>query len=121
MIRLGTIAWLLLVATSGYAMFQVKYEVSQLEDELTRVNRQIAADREATHVLNAEWSRLNQPSRLDDLAKRHLHLAPVAASQIGSIDALPRRVTGPAPGGVAAAPTPSNAPHITVAKLGNNR
>jgi cell division protein FtsL len=102
MIRLSTIAWMLLVAVSGYAMFQVKYEVMQLEDELTRVNHQIAQSREAIHVLNAEWSYLNQPARLDQLAKRFLTLGPIAAAQVGRIDSLPQRPEVVAAGAVAA-------------------
>ncbi|HEX7970204.1 MAG TPA: hypothetical protein VF502_18415, partial [Stellaceae bacterium] len=103
MIRLGTILWALLVAASGYAMFQVKYEVVQLEDELARVNRQIVADAEAVRVLNAEWSFLNQPARLDRLAKRYLSLGPIATAQLGHIDSLPRRSPMP-PAAVAVAP-----------------
>ena len=105
MIRLGTILWALLVAASGYAMFQVKYEVVQLEDELARVNRQIVADAEAVRVLNAEWSFLNQPARLDRLAKRYLNLGPIATAQLGHIDSLPRRSPAP-PAAVAVAPPP---------------
>jgi cell division protein FtsL len=107
MIRLSTIAWGLLVAISGYAMFQVKYEVMQLEDELGRVNHQITDSREAIHVLNAEWSVLNQPARLDQLAKRYLSLGPIAAAQVGRIDSLPQRPEVAAAGSVAAPAEPS--------------
>ncbi len=107
MIRRSTIFWLLLVAASGYAMFQVKYEVGQLEDELARVNHQIVADHEAMHVLSAEWSRLNQPSRLDELAKRHLHLGAIATSQIGQVETLPRRAAPAAAAIAATQPAPS--------------
>ncbi len=105
MIRLGTILWALLVAASGYAMFQIKYEVVQLEDELARVNRQIVADNEAIRVLNAEWSFLNQPARLDRLAKRYLGLGPIATAQLGHIDSVPRRSPSP-PAAVAVASPP---------------
>jgi hypothetical protein len=103
MIRLGTIAWLLLVAASGYAMFQVKYEVAKLEDQLARLDRGIAQSREATRVLGAEWSFLNQPARLDQLAHRYLDLHPLLPAQLASIDSLPRRSQTP-PAAVAVAP-----------------
>jgi len=54
MMRLSTILWALLVGISGYAMFQVKYQVVQLEDELTRLNRQIGEGQEQIRVLGAE-------------------------------------------------------------------
>lgn len=104
MIRLSTLLWMLLVAVSGYAMFQVKYEVGRLDEELGRVNRQIAADREAIHVLNAEWSFLNQPARLDQLAKRYLDLGPIRTVQVGRLDTLPQHPGAPSPAAVTAAP-----------------
>ena len=108
MIRLGTVLWLLLVAASGYAMFQIKYEVMKLDDELARINRQIVASRESTRVLGAEWSFLNQPDRLDRLAKRYLSLKPIATAQIGSIDSLPRRSPVPPAAVAVAAPLPAS-------------
>jgi hypothetical protein len=107
MIRMGTAVWLALVAASGYAMFHIKYEVMKLEDQLTRVNRQIAANRESTRVLGAEWSFLNQPDRLNRLAKRYLSLGPIATAQIGSIETLPRRSPVPPAAVAAAAPLPA--------------
>jgi cell division protein FtsL len=108
MIRLGTAMWLLLVAASGYAMFQIKYEVVKLEDELTRINRQIVTSRESTRVLSAEWSFLNQPGRLDRLAKRYLSLGPIATAQLGSVDSLPRRSPVPPAAVAVAAPLPAS-------------
>jgi cell division protein FtsL len=102
MIRLSTALWVVVVIAVGYGMFQVKYEVMQLEEQLARVNRSITEDREAIRVLNAEWSFLTQPSRLDQLAKRHLALGPIGTSRLGRLDALPERPgEGPA---LAAAP-----------------
>ena len=42
-------------------------------------------------VLRAEWSYLNRPDRLSELASRHLALGPVAPVQVGDIAALPAR------------------------------
>jgi hypothetical protein len=91
MIRLSTILWTLAVMVAGYAMFQVKYEVGLLEDRLTQLNHDIAASREETRVLDAEWSLLSDPQRLDRLNKTFLHLTPVATAQIGSLDQIPFR------------------------------
>jgi hypothetical protein len=91
MIRLSTILWLLAVMAAGYAMFQVKYQVGLLEDRLAQLNHDIAASREETRVLDAEWSLLSDPQRLDRLNKTFLHLTPVATAQIGGIDQVPFR------------------------------
>jgi hypothetical protein len=121
MIRFSTVLWALLVGVSGYAMFQVKYEVMQLEDELAHVNHQITDGREQIRVLDAEWSFLNQPSRLAQLSKRFLDLAPISPEQIGHLSQLPRR--SPLPPAAAAAPAPPSvssqptaAPRLVIAR-----
>ncbi len=91
MIRPSTILSIIAVSAVGYGMFQVKYEVMQLEERLNRVNHRIAERREAIHVLNAEWSLLSQPTRLDELARRYLNLAPITNAQLGHLDTLPLR------------------------------
>lgn len=82
MIRLSTIFWTVAVVIAGYAMFQVKFHVAKLEDEFTRLNRQIATTREETRVLDAEWTLLDDPKRLDQLNSAFLKLQPVAPPQI---------------------------------------
>ena len=96
MIRPGSALWIAVILLVGYAMFQVKYEVAQQDEELARINRQIAATREATRVLNAEWSFLTQPSRLSGLEKRYLNLVPIGNAQLGDVAAIPLRQAAPA-------------------------
>lgn len=94
MIRLSTILWTLAVVIAGYAMFQVKFHVAKLDDELARFNRQIAATREETRVLTAEWTLLDDPQRLDRLNSVSLRLQPVAPAQIAQpaqLDQIPMR------------------------------
>ena len=91
MIRFSTIIWLILVAATGYAMFQVKYQVSQLDEKLAHINRQIADDQEAIHVLKAEWAFLNQPNRLAALNQRYLGLGPIGTKMLASLDTPPLR------------------------------
>jgi len=93
MLRLSTWVWLSLVGVVGFAMFQVKYQVMQVEDELNRVNRLIDGDRAEMRVLDAEWSFLNRAAWLDDLRRRYLTLAPISGSQIGSLDQIPFRAS----------------------------
>jgi len=105
MIRLTTILWMLAVMIAGYAMFQVKYEVVRLEDRLAQLNHDVAAARDESRVLNAEWSLLSDPQRLDRLNQTFLHLSPVGTAQIGSIDHIPFRPgTAPTPMLAKAAP-----------------
>src|SRR5262249_26392595 len=92
MIGRGTLLWLALAIVAGVGLFQVSYRVQSLEDELTRVNRQILQERDTIHLLRAEWSYLNEPTRLAELAQRHLNLTPLAATQMVAIEDLPLRL-----------------------------
>lgn len=98
MIRIGTIAWFVVLALLGVGLFQVKYAVQAKERELRSVNKQITADRQILRVLEAEWSYLNDPVRLADLTRRHTDLAPAMANQIAGFgDLRARPVATPTP------------------------
>ncbi|MGQ0663363.1 MAG: cell division protein FtsL [Pseudomonadota bacterium] len=97
MIRLSTGLWLALAAVLGYGLFHLKHEVKALEDELFRLDRAVLAELEAIHVLRAEWSYVNQPQRLQELAGRHLDLRPMRPTQLGRAADLPARPPEDAP------------------------
>ena len=110
MIRPSTAVWLAMVACVGFVMFKVKYEVQELDEQLVRVNREIAADRDTIHVLKAEWSFLAKPDRIAELARRHLDLAPISTAQLATLDriqSIPLRDSAlPDAPGLANAPPP---------------
>jgi cell division protein FtsL len=87
----ATLFWSFLAALVGFGLFHVKYQVQALEDRLAKLNRDIVREQAQIHVLRAEWSYLNRPERIEELANRHLALAPPKATQIGSIADLPMR------------------------------
>jgi hypothetical protein len=105
-IRAATLLWVALAGLVGVGLFQLKHEVQSLDEELVRLNRQIAEEHRNIHVLKAEWSYINQPQRLERLAQRHLDLVPMKPQQITRLGDLPRR---PADGAVAA-PSPAGSP-----------
>jgi cell division protein FtsL len=109
MIRPSTAVWLAIVFCVGFVMFKVKYEVQDLDDKLAKVNREIAAEQDAIHVLKAEWSFLAQPNRLTELARRHLSLAPISTAQLGTLDQLQQIPMRPAAAPAVAAIPPSPA------------
>lgn len=118
-------ATLLLFALSiiaGGALFDVAFEVSELEDRLIHLNKEITRDRNAIHVLRAEWSYLNQPERLEGLSRRYLDLQPLEGNQFSDIATLPRHLL---PDILPAAATPEKAapvdPEIPIASTTNAR
>lgn len=97
MIRPSTFAILVLAFGTGVFLFLIKYQVQDIEQQLSGFNRDIVADREAIHVLKAEWSHLNEPTRLRALAERHLEMKPLRLEQVttrlGIDERLPRKLT----------------------------
>ena len=88
MVRRTTVLFVFLAAALSLALFSLKYQVQDLEDEFVSLNRSILAERRAMHVLEAEWSYLNDPARLGPLAARHLGLRPVESEQLGTFATL---------------------------------
>lgn len=81
--------WFSLVCLVVVAMFAINNRVQSLEKELAGINRGIQEDIRSIHVLKAEWSHLNSPARLRQLASKHIDLNPVKAEQIINYSALP--------------------------------
>lgn len=92
MIRVSVLVWTVILALLGIGLFQVKYNVQSKERDLREVRRQIEANYNAIHVLDAEWSYLNDPLRLADLTRRHTGLVPTTPGQIGDFASLPLRI-----------------------------
>jgi cell division protein FtsL len=91
MIKSATLLGFLLGGVMAVCVFIVKYEVQDLEAEYTELNQSIAEERQSIHVLLAEWSHLNEPARLRDLARQHLNLGAITARQMGGLSNIPRR------------------------------
>lgn len=110
----ATVFWSLLAALVGFGLFHVKYQVQKLEDRLAQINRDIVREQEQIHVLRAEWTYLNRPERIEQLAKKYLDLAAPKASQIGSIAQLPMRdALDPASAQSSRQPSPKASPAPT--------
>ena len=108
MIKLSTLFWLVVVSTTGFAMFAVKYGVQSLEDELNRTRKAVVAEEHAIRSDEAEWAYLTRPETLDEMNRRHLSLGPIATRQLRTTLAdIPLR---------AAAPVAVDAPVVAVAE-----
>ncbi|WP_420349755.1 cell division protein FtsL [Pelagibius sp.] len=110
--RFVIFCWVLAGSVTALTLFQIKQEVTELEAEIKGVHRDILRDQEAIHVLEAEWSYLNNPARIASLAERHLKLGPIPAERIvGFADLpLPRGEDEDGPGGTGNAGETENQP-----------
>lgn len=108
MVRGITILWAILALLAGVGLFLLKHDVQTKEDQLARLNRKISADRSAIHVLQAEWTYLNSPDRLRELAARYLpEMQPMKSDQVTTMDALPQRQPDGSPAPSTAKPVAS--------------
>ena len=66
--------FLLVVVTIvlGITLFVMKYKVRNLERELTSVDKEIEKNVQKIKLLKTEWSKLNQATRIKNLASNNL-------------------------------------------------
>ena len=95
MIRRATFLTATMATVLGIGLFVVKYKVQDLEDELAMIDQQIVSERQTVHVLKAEWSHLNDPGRLKDLAERYLGMVPLDYQQYMSVGMVGQQLGTP--------------------------
>ncbi len=82
---------ILMIGGIGILLFNVKYKVVGLEQELSQVKRDINNSRQSIHILKAEWEHLNNPGRLQKLAQKYLNLIPLDQSHYLALSQIPFR------------------------------
>ncbi|MFN9000718.1 MAG: hypothetical protein ACK5VW_01460 [Holosporales bacterium] len=71
--------------------YHVKQQVMDLDRELASYEREIFTLEESMHLLQAEWSYLTEPSRLQTLVQNYEMAAPLSGAQLVSLEQLPTR------------------------------
>ncbi|HUD51938.1 cell division protein FtsL [Parvibaculum sp.] len=89
MIRTLNIILVISVICLSAGLYDIKYRAEAAEKRASQIERDIASEQEGIRVLRAEWSYLNQPERLQQLAQRYTTLEALKASQIGSFQDVP--------------------------------
>jgi len=87
--RLPLLAWVLTVAVALFLLYRVKYEVQNLHAQVKETERELEAEREALHVVAAEWAYLNRPERLRQLSSKYLSSSGLTVDQIAEIESIP--------------------------------
>jgi cell division protein FtsL len=88
LINIGVITALLLAAADVY---KIKFDSTRQVQRLAKLRMDIAREQDAIAALRAEWAKLDNPARIQDLARRHSALKPIEARQFDNLDALPER------------------------------
>jgi cell division protein FtsL len=109
-VRQATALCLLLAVALAVVLLTVTHRVQGLEEELGSLRSDIAAERQKTHVLQAEFSFLAEPERLRRLASAHLGLVSVEPHQLASFATLDEVLKQG--GGAAASTAPKHDVHL---------
>ncbi len=80
--------WVLAITLGALVVYEVKYEVRDLKQQVSALDAELLKEQEALHVLEAEWAYLSRPDRLQELSQKYLKLQPVKAGQIQDSSAL---------------------------------
>lgn len=83
--RRMTLLWLVLAAICGGVLFHTSQQVNDGRQRLAVINEDIRKEDETIRVLDAEWSYLNQPDRLEKLSKQYLNLSPLKGRQFAKL------------------------------------
>lgn len=81
-----TLGSIIFISALTLILFQIKYKVVELEDQIKNVNAQVFLIEESIHVLKAEWSYRTSPRRLNQLAEKHLKLGLSTPLQFNAAD-----------------------------------
>ncbi|MDE0148692.1 MAG: hypothetical protein OXM58_09980 [Rhodospirillaceae bacterium] len=88
MIRSTTIVLLVLLSGLTGALFLVKHQVQTLEKQVAKAERSVRSYRNNLRILQAEWTVLTSPQRLE-LLPRPEGLAPLSGGQFKRFSELP--------------------------------
>lgn len=73
---------IILIAITISCLFAVKHRVHVISKEMSKLNANIVREKEAIHILHAEWAFLTQPGKIAKLTDKHLHLQPMSSKDI---------------------------------------
>ena len=82
-------------------VYKIKYESTLQAERVAKLRGEVRREQDTIAQLRAEWSRLDRPDRIQDLAQRHLTLKPLDVRQYDTLDRLPERPVELVPPGTA--------------------
>jgi hypothetical protein len=98
MIRTMDMALFTLMIAAAAGTYKIKAEADLKQAEIRRIEKQIAYEEDTIDLLQADWSLLTQPDRLQKLAEKHageLALEPIEARQVVDPSDIPQKGEAP--------------------------
>lgn len=90
------VLWLFCAVVCGALLFQTSQAVTDSRAQIDRLTAETRREEDSLRVLQAEWSYLNQPDRLEKLSAQYLKLTPMRGRQFAALQDLPLRPAPPA-------------------------
>jgi cell division protein FtsL len=97
MIKMINALLVVTVLGSGYTLYALEHSTRGLERQISKTDRKLDEARESIKLLNAEWSSLTRPERIQKLAEEHLALQATQAKQFVSVEDLLTKVPATVP------------------------
>ena len=101
MLRILNVILVLMVLASAFTIYSLEHETRRGERRIAELKRGISDEQEMIRLLEAEWSNLTRPRRIEQLVRQHLALKPLSPLQlVGAKDIdsrLPLRPVAEAP------------------------
>jgi hypothetical protein len=72
-------------------VYKIKFESTRQAQRVAKLRMEIRREHDAIATLRAEWAKLDNPARIQNLTRRHLPLKPAEGRQIDKLDNLPER------------------------------
>jgi cell division protein FtsL len=91
MLRLLHVVVFAALVLAAVDVYKIKYEATLQSERVAKLRAEVRREHEAIAALRAEWTQLDNPERLQLLARRHLPLNPADTTQFDSLDRLPER------------------------------
>jgi cell division protein FtsL len=91
MMRILHICVIVALVLAAADVYKIKFESTRQAQRIAKVKLEIRREQDAIAVLRAEWAKLDNPARIQELAKRHLALKAIDSRQFDRLDHLPER------------------------------
>lgn len=111
MLRAFNIALVLVVLGLAFVLYSFEHRMRAGERALAKLGGEITEERETIRLLEAEWSYLSRPARLERLAREHAGTGPLLPAQIMPETELANRIPA------RPAPNPAESPDDPLAEL----
>jgi cell division protein FtsL len=91
MMRVLNIVLIAALVAAAAHVYKIKFESTREAERLAKVRTEIRREQDAIAALRAEWSKLETPARIQELAIRHLALRAIDPRQFDTLRQLPER------------------------------